>query len=197
MFTESYEDEPYMPNRFYGEGAAEEIEAIKKGVEAGLRWIGVGIGTGVVINVTAHTMALVKVIESIASAVTYNKKLGRFPSDMKRVMDILKNSKDGTSNTNQLIKALKDVKDETKTLSAKGVISFKAHRDSTYIEREELKKLNRITDDLLNMLSKKPDKAAARRVSARIEDFVTQAEKVMKLINRGRNEGDVVKEYMS
>ena len=112
-------------------------------------------------------------------------------------MDILKNSKDGTTDTEQLVKALKDVKSETRALSGRGVISYKAAKNATYTERDELKKLYRITDDLMGMLSKKPDKAAARRVSARIEDFVVQAEKVMKLLNRGKNPGDVVKEYMS
>ena len=196
MFTESY-DEPQMPSRFYGEGTAEEIEGIKKAVEAGLRWAGIGINTGFIINISAKTIGLIKVIDSIASAITYNKKLGRFPSDIKRTMDILSKSKDGTSDTKQLTKALQDVKSELKSLSGKGVISYRANKNATYTEREEMKKLYRITDDLLGMLSKKPDKAAARRVSVRIEDFVTQAETVMKMLNRGKNEGDVIKEYMS
>ena len=195
MFTESY-DEPTGPNRFYQE-TDPSIEAAAKAAKGVLKWAGIGINTGFIIAVSAEAIAAIKVIDSVATSLTYNKKLGRFPSDIKRTMDILKNSKDGTTDTSQLVKALKDVKSEARALSGKGVISYKANKNATYAERDELKKLYRITEDLLNMLSKKPDKAAARRVSARIEDFVAQVEKVMKLLNRGKNPGDVVKEYMS
>ena len=195
MFTESY-DEPSGPNRFYQE-TDPSLEAAAKAAEGVIRWAGIGINTGFVIALSAQAFAAIKVIDSVATSLTYNKKLGRFPSDIKRTMDILKNSKDGTSDTSQLAKALKDVKSETRALSGKGVISYRATKNTTYTERDELKKLYYITEDLLNMLSKKPDKAAARRVSARIDDFVTQVEKVMKLLNRGKNPGDVVKEYMS
>jgi hypothetical protein len=193
--TESY-DEPTGPNRFYQE-TDPSLEAAAKAAEGVIRWAGIGINTGFAIAVSAQAIAAIKVIDSVATSLTYNKKLGRFPSDIKRTMDILKNSKDGTSDTEQLVKALKDVRSEARALSGKGVISYKASKNATYTERDELKKLYRITDDLMGMLSKKPDKAAARRVSARIDDFVTQAEKVMKLLNRGKNPGDVVKEYMS
>jgi hypothetical protein len=193
--TESY-DEPTGPNRFYQE-TDPSLEVAAKATKGVLKWAGIGINTGVTIAVSVKTIAVIKVIDSVATSLTYNKKLGRFPSDIKRTMDILKNSKDGTSDISQLAKALKDVKSETRALSGRGVISYKATKNATYTERDELKKLYRITEDLLNMLSKKPDKAAARRVSARIEDFVVQAEKVMKLLNRGKNPGDVVKEYMS
>lgn len=195
MFTESY-DEPSGPDRFVQE-TDPSIEAAAKAAEGVIRWAGIGINTGFVIALSAQAFAAIKVIDSVATSLTYNKKLGRFPSDIKRTMDILKNSKDGTSDTSQLAKALKDVKSETRALSGKGVISYRATKNTTYTERDELKKLYYITEDLLNMLSKKPDKAAARRVSARIDDFVTQVEKVMKLLNRGKNPGDVVKEYMS
>ena len=195
MFTESY-DEPSGPNRFYQE-TDPSLEAAAKAAEGVIRWAGIGINTGFVIALSAQAFAAIKVIDSVATSLTYNKKLGRFPSDIKRTMDILKNSKDGTTDTSQLAKALKDVKSETRALSGKGVISYKASKNTTYTERDELKRLYYITEDLLNMLSKKPDKAAARRVSARIDDFVTQVEKVMKLLNRGKNPGDVVKEYMS
>ena len=195
MFTESY-DEPTGPDRFVQE-TDPSLEAAAKAAEGVIRWAGIGINTGFVIALSAQAFAAIKVIDSVVTSLTYNKKLGRFPSDIKRTMDILKNSKDGTSDTSQLAKALKDVKSETKALSGKGVISYRATKNTTYTERDELKKLYYITEDLLNMLSKKPDKAAARRVSARIDDFVTQVEKVMKLLNRGKNPGDVVKEYMS
>lgn len=195
MFTtESYDHSG--PNRFYQE-TDPSLEVAAKAAEGVLKWAGIGINTGVTIAVSVKTIAVIKVIDSVVTSLTYNKKLGRFPSDIKRTMDILKNSKDGTSDTSQLAKALKDVKSETRALSGKGVISYKATKNTTYTERDELKKLYYITEDLLNMLSKKPDKAAARRVSARIDDFVTQVEKVMKLLNRGKNPGDVVKEYMS
>jgi hypothetical protein len=193
--TESY-DEPSSPNRFYQE-TDPSLEVAAKATKGVLKWAGIGINTGVTIAVSVKTIAVIKVIDSVATSLTYNKKLGRFPSDIKRTMDILKNSKDGTSDISQLAKALKDVKSETRALSGRGVISYKATKNATYTERDELKKLYHITEDLLNMLSKKPDKAAARRVSARIEDFVVQAEKVMKLLNRGKNPGDVVNEYMS
>lgn len=195
MFTESY-DEPTGPDRFVQE-TDPSLEAAAKAAEGVIRWAGIGINTGFLIALSAQAFAAIKVIDSVATSLTYNKKLGRFPSDIKRTMDILKNSKDGTSDTSQLAKALKDVKSETKALSGKGVISYRVTKNTTYTERDELKKLYYITEELLNMLSKKPDKAAARRVSARIEDFVVQAEKVMKLLNRGKNPGDVVKEYMS
>lgn len=196
MFTTESYDEPSGPNRFYQE-TDPSLEAAAKAAKGVIRWAGIGINTGFLIALSAQAFAAIKVIDSIATSLTYNKKLGRFPSDIKRTMDILKNSKDGTSDTSQLAKALKDVKSETRALSGEGVISYRVTKNTTYTERDELKKLYRITDDLLNMLSKKPDKAAARRVSARIEDFVVQAEKVMKLLNRGKNPGDVVKEYMS
>ena len=196
MFTTESYDEPSGPNRFYQETDL-SLEAAAKAVKGVIRWADIGINTGFVIALSAQTFAAIKVIDSVATSLTYNKKLGRFPSDIKRTMDILKNSKDGTSDTSQLAKALKDVKSETRALSGKGVISYRATKNTTYTERDELKKLYYITEDLLNMLSKKPDKAAARRVSTRIEDFVVQAEKVMKLLNRGKNPGDVVKEYMS
>lgn len=196
MFTTESYDEPSGPNRFYQE-TDPSLEAAAKAAKGVIRWAGIGINTGVTIALSAQAFAAIKVIDSIATSLTYNKKLGRFPSDIKRTMDILKNSKDGTSDTSQLAKALKDVKSETKALSGKGVISYRVTKNTTYTERDELKKLYYITEELLNMLSKKPDKAAARRVSARIEDFVVQAEKVMKLLNRGKNPGDVVKEYMS
>jgi hypothetical protein len=196
MFTTESYDEPSSPNRFYQE-TDPSLEAAAKATKGVLKWAGIGINTGVTIAVSVKTIAVIKVIDSVATSLTYNKKLGRFPSDIKRTMDILKNSKDGTSDISQLAKALKDVKSETRALSGRGVISYKATKNATYTERDELKKLYHITEDLLNMLSKKPDKAAARRVSARIEDFVVQAEKVMKLLNRGKNPGDVVKEYMS
>lgn len=196
MFTTESYDEPSGPNRFYQE-TDPSLEAVAKAATGVIRWAGVGISTGFVIALSAQAFAVINVIDSVATSLTYNKKLGRFPSDIKRTMDILKNSKDGTSDTSQLVKALKDVKSETRALSGKGVISYKAAKNATYTERDELKKLYRITEDLLNMLSKKPDKAAVRRVSARIEDFVVQAEKVMKLLNRGKNPSDVVKEYMS
>ena len=196
MFTTESYDEPFGPNRFYQE-TDPSLEAAAKAAEGVIRWAGIGINTGFVIALSAQAFAAIKVIDSVATSLTYNKKLGRFPSDIKRTMDILKNSKDGTSDTSQLAKALKDVKSETRALSGKGVISYKASKNTTYTERDELKRLYYITEDLLNMLSKKPDKAAARRVSARIDDFVTQVEKVMKLLNRGKNPGDVVKEYMS
>ena len=196
MFTTESYDVPSCPNRFYQE-TDPSLEAAAKAAEGVIRWAGIGINTGFVIALSAQAFAAIKVIDSVATSLTYNKKLGRFPSDIKRTMDILKNSKDGTSDTSQLAKALKDVKSETRALSGKGVISYRATKNTTYTERDELKKLYYITEDLLNMLSKKPDKAAARRVSARIEDFVVQVEKVMKLLNRGKNPGDVVKEYMS
>jgi hypothetical protein len=196
MFTTESYDEPSSPNRFYQE-TDPSLEVAAKATKGVLKWAGIGINTGVTIAVSVKTIAVIKVIDSVATSLTYNKKLGRFPSDIKRTMDILKNSKDGTSDISQLAKALKDVKSETRALSGRGVISYKATKNATYTERDELKKLYHITEDLLNMLSKKPDKAAARRVSARIEDFVVQAEKVMKLLNRGKNPGDVVKEYMS
>jgi hypothetical protein len=196
MFTTESYDEPSSPNRFYQE-TDPSLEVAAKATKGVLKWAGIGINTGVTIAVSVKTIAVIKVIDSVATSLTYNKKLGRFPSDIKRTMDILKNSKDGTSDISQLAKALKDVKSETRALSGRGVISYKATKNATYTERDELKKLYHITEDLLNMLSKKPDKAAARRVSARIDDFVVQAEKVMKLLNRGKNPGDVVKEYMS
>ena len=172
------------------------LEVAAKAVKGVLKWAGIGINTGITIALSAQAFAAITVIDSVATSLTYNKKLGRFPSDIKRTMDILKNSKDGTTDTEQLVRALNDVRSEARALSGKGVISYKASKNTTYTERDELKKLYRITDDLLGMLSKKPDKAAARRVSARIDDFVTQVEKVMKLLNRGKNPGDVVKEYM-
>ena len=196
MFTTESYDEPSGPNRFYQE-TDPSLEAVAKAAKGVLKWAGIGINTGVTIALSAQAFAAITVIDSVATSLTYNKKLGRFPSDIKRTMDILKNSKDGTTDTSQLVRALNDVRSEARALSGKGVISYKASKNTTYTERDELKKLYRITDDLLGMLSKKPDKAAARRVSARIDDFVTQVEKVMKLLNRGKNPGDVVKEYMS
>ena len=67
----------------------------------------------------------------------------------------------------------------------------------TATERSEIKQLSVIIKDLKRMLTSKPDKAAQRRVSDRIEDFVKKCETVTKLLNRGKNKGDVVKEYMS
>lgn len=183
MFTESYEDDP-TPNRFVQEMVPD-------------KYIAMSLDTAFTIRAAAKVFVICKAVESICDSLIYNKILGRFPSEMKRVMDIIKESKDGTINTKTLRMALSDLKHEAKTVSGYNVISFKAKRNFTQTEREELRKLINITSDLEHMLTDKPDKAASRRVSARIEDFVKQSEKVMKLINRGKNPGDVVKEYMS
>jgi hypothetical protein len=183
MFTtESYDDT--TPNRFVQEMVPD-------------KYIAMSLDTAFTIRAAAKVFVICKAVESICDSLIYNKILGRFPSEMKRVMDIIKESKDGTINTKTLRMALSDLKHEAKTVSGYNVISFKAKRNFTQTEREELRKLINITSDLEHMLTDKPDKAASRRVSARIEDFVKQSETVMKLINRGKNPGDVVKEYMS
>ena len=183
MFTESYDDESYEPNRFHQEGFIRSIQ--------------MAIDTAATINLTAQVFVIVGAINTICTSLIYEKRLGRFPSEMKRVMDIIKKSKDGTVNTEDLYSALGDLKHATKTIVGQNAISLKAKKNFTQTEREEMKKMIKIISDLENMLTSKKYQAAERRVAARIEDFVTQAEKVMKLINRGRNEGDVVKEYMS
>ena len=192
MFTESYDDQPIGPDRFVQEYNPDTKAAVLGGI------LGyTARDTLLVAGITADVMMVVKVVDSIIASATYKKKYGRFAEDMKAVMDILKESKDGTIKTGLLCKALHTLKDDCDTISGKGIISHKAMVNLTATERSEIKQLSVIIKDLKRMLTSKPDKAAQRRVSDRIEDFVKKCETVTKLLNRGKNKGDVVKEYMS
>lgn len=191
MFTESY-DEPTGPDRFVQEYNPDTKAAVIGGI------LGHSAHTTLLIaGITTNVMMLVKAVDSIIASATYRKKYGRFAEDMKAVMDILKESKDGTIKTGLLYKALHTLKDDCDTISGKGIISRKALVNLTATERSEIKQLSTIIKDLERMLTSKPDKAAERRIPARIEDFVKKCETVTKLLNRGKNPGDVVKEYMS
>ena len=196
IFGESYnhmDDVPnMMPNRFYQEYNPDTTGAVLGAI------VGHQVHNTIVIaGITANVMAIVTAVDSIVASATYKKKYGRFADDMKAVMDILKDSKDGTIKTDLLHKALSTLKDDCDTISGKGIISRKAQVNLTATERSEIKQLSTIIKDLKRMLTSKPDKAAERRISARIEDFVAKCETVTKLLNRGKNPGDVVKEYMS
>lgn len=191
MFTESY-DEPTGPDRFVQEYNPDTKAAVLGGI------LGFAAhDTLLIAGITTDVMLIVKAVDSIIASVTYKKKYGRFAEDMKAVMDILKESKDGTIKTGLLYKALHTLKDDCDTISGKGIISRKALVNLTATERSEIKQLSTIIKDLERMLTSKPDKAAERRIPARIEDFVKKCETVTKLLNRGKNPGDVVKEYMS
>lgn len=191
MFTESY-DEPTGPDRFVQEYNPDTKAAVLGGI------LGFAAhDTLLIAGITTDVMLIVKAVDSIIASVTYKKKYGRFAADMKAVMDILKESKDGTIKTGLLYKALHTLKDDCDTISGKGIISHKAMVNLTATERSEIKQLSTIIKDLERMLTSKPNKAAERRIPARIEDFVKKCETVTKLLNRGKNPGDVVKEYMS
>lgn len=191
MFTESY-DEPTGPDRFVQEYNPDTKAAVLGGI------LGFAAhDTLLIAGITTDVMLIVKAVDSIIASVTYKKKYGRFAADMKAVMDILKESKDGTIKTGLLYKALHTLKDDCDTISGKGIISHKTMVNLTATERSEIKQLSTIIKDLERMLTSKPNKAAERRIPARIEDFVKKCETVTKLLNRGKNPGDVVKEYMS
>lgn len=191
MFTESY-DEPTGPDRFVQEYNPDTKAAVLGGI------LGFAAhDTLLIAGITTDVMLIVKAVDSIIASVTYKKKYGRFAADMKAVMDILKESKDGTIKTGLLYKALHTLKDDCDTISGKGIISRKAMVNLTATERSEIRQLSTIIKDLERMLTSKPNKAAERRIPARIEDFVKKCETVTKLLNRGKNPGDVVKEYMS
>ena len=191
MFTESY-DEPTGPDRFVQEYNPDTKAAVLGGI------LGFAAhDTLLIAGITTDVMLIVKAVDSIIASVTYKKKYGRFAADMKAVMDILKESKDGTIKTGLLYKALHTLKDDCDTISGKGIISHKAMVNLTATERSEIRQLSTIIKDLERMLTSKPNKAAERRIPARIEDFVKKCETVTKLLNRGKNPGDVVKEYMS
>ncbi len=191
MFTESY-DEPTGPDRFVQEYNPDTKAAVLGGI------LGFAAhDTLLIAGITTDVMLIVKAVDSIIASVTYKKKYGRFAADMKAVMDVLKESKDGTIKTGLLNKALHTLRDDCNTISGKGIISHKAMVNLTATERSEIKQLSTIIKDLERMLTSKPDKAAERRIPARIEDFVKKCETVTKLLNRGKNPGDVVKEYMS
>jgi hypothetical protein len=191
MFTESYY-EPTGPDRFVQEYNPDTKAAVLGGI------LGFAAhDTLLIAGITTDVMLIVKAVDSIIASVTYKKKYGRFAADMKAVMDILKESKDGTIKTGLLNKALHTLKDDCDTISGKGIISRKAMVNLTATERSEIKQLSTIIKDLERMLTSKPNKAAERRIPARIEDFVKKCETVTKLLNRGKNPGDVVKEYMS
>ena len=192
MFTTESYDEPTGPNRFVQEYNPDTKAAVLGGI------LGYSAHTTLLIaGITTNVMGIVKAVESIIASATYKKKYGRFAEDMKAVMDILKESKDGTIKTGLLYKALHTLKDDCDTISGKGIISRKAMVNLTPTERSEIKQLSTIIKDLERMLTSKPNKAAERRIPARIEDFVKKCETVTKLLNRGKNPGDVVKEYMS
>lgn len=188
MFTTESYDEPTGPNRFVQEYNPDTTAAVLGGILG---------NTLLIAGITTNVMGIVKAVESIIASATYKKKYGRFAEDMKAVMDILKDSKDGTIKTGLLYKALHTLKDDCDTISGKGIISRKAMVNLTPTERSEIKQLSTIIKDLERMLTSKPNKAAERRIPARIEDFVKKCETVTKLLNRGKNPGDVVKEYMS
>jgi hypothetical protein len=191
MFTESY-DEPTGPDRFVQEYNPDTKAAVLGGI------LGFAAhDTLLIAGITTDVMLIVKAVDSIIASATYKKKYGRFAADMKAVMDILKESKAGTIKTGLLNKALHTLKDDCDTISGKGIISRKAMVNLTATERSEIKQLSTIIKDLERMLTSKPNKAAERRIPARIEDFVKKCETVTKLLNRGKNPGDVVKEYMS
>lgn len=192
MFTTESYDEPTGPDRFVQEYNPDTKAAVLGGI------LGYSAHTTLLIaGVTTNVMGIVKAVDSIIASATYKKKYGRFAEDMKAVMDILKESKDGTIKTGLLNKALHTLKDDCDTISGKGIISRKAMVNLTATERSEIKQLSAIIKDLERMLTSKPNKAAERRIPARIEDFVKKCETVTKLLNRGKNPGDVVKEYMS
>lgn len=191
MFTESY-DEPTGPDRFVQEYNPDTKAAVLGGI------LGFAAhDTLLIAGITTDVMLIVKAVDSIIASATYKKKYGRFAADMKAVMDILKESKDGTIKTGLLNKALHTLKDDCDTIAGKGIISHKAMVNLTATERSEIRQLSTIIKDLERMLTSKPNKAAERRIPARIEDFVKKCETVTKLLNRGKNPGDVVKEYMS
>lgn len=192
MFTTESYDEPTGPDRFVQEYNPDTKAAVLGGI------LGFAAhDTLLIAGITTDVMLIVKAVDSIIASVTYKKKYGRFAEDMKAVMDILKESKDGTIKTGLLNKALHTLRDDCNTISGKGIISHKAMVNLTATERSEIKQLSTIIKDLERMLTSKPNKAAERRISARIEDFVKKCETVTKLLNRGKNPGDVVKEYMS
>ena len=192
MFTTESYDEPTGPDRFVQEYNPDTKAAVLGGI------LGYSAHTTLLIaGITTNVMGIVKAVESIIASATYKKKYGRFAEDMKAVMDILKESKDGTIKTGLLNKALHTLRDDCDTISGKGIISHKAMVNLTATERSEIKQLSTIIKDLERMLTSKPNKAAERRIPARIEDFVKKCETVTKLLNRGKNPGDVVKEYMS
>ena len=191
FITESY-DEPSGPDRFVQEYNPDTKAAVLGGI------LGFAAhDTLLIAGITTDVMLIVKGVDSIIASATYKKKYGRFAADMKAVMDILKESKDGTIKTGRLNKALYTLRDDCDTISGKGIISRKAMVNLTATERSEIKQLSTIIKDLERMLTSKPNKAAERRIPARIEDFVKKCETVTKLLNRGKNPGDVVKEYMS
>ena len=191
FITESY-DEPTGPDRFVQEYNPDTKAAVLGGI------LGFAAhDTLLIAGITTDVMIIVKAVDSIIASATYKKKYGRFAADMKAVMDILKESKDGTIKTGLLNKALHTLRDDCDTISGKGIISHKAMVNLTATERSEIRQLSTIIKDLERMLTSKPNKAAERRIPARIEDFVKKCETVTKLLNRGKNPGDVVKEYMS
>lgn len=192
MFTTESYDEPTGPDRFVQEYNPDTKAAVLGGI------LGFAAhDTLLIAGITTDVMLIVKGVDSIIASATYKKKYGRFAADMKAVMDILKESKDGTIKTGRLNKALYTLRDDCDTIAGKGIISRKAMVNLTATERSEIKQLSTIIKDLERMLTSKPNKAAERRIPARIEDFVKKCETVTKLLNRGKNPGDVVKEYMS
>lgn len=127
------------------------------------------------------------------------RKYGRFPKDMKKVYQIIQAENfEASENKRALKKALRKLDTDLAWMLGGVGSRWKI----TVNEADELKKLKKHVEDLYTrglMLTRIKKLSDKRRVPERLEDFVTQGNKVLEMLNKSIYKGnntDAVTEYM-
>lgn len=123
----------------------------------------------------------------IISNIITDDKYGRFPMDMKKVLELINSpSFDPAADKRELKKALKNVSKDLRFM----LYGYGGRWKVTVKETKELETLYRIVADLYDrgfMISSNPNKNKKRRVDDRIKEFVDQSKVVLTMMAKDSN----------
>lgn len=143
-------------------------------------------GVGEVIFGTAVGAAIGTCLVIISEIIT-DDKYGRFPMDMKKVLELINSPGfDPAADRRELKKALRNVSKDLRFM----LYGYGGRWKVTVKETKELKTLYRIVADLYDrgfMISSNPNKNKKRRVDDRIKEFVDQSKVVLTMMAKDSN----------
>lgn len=123
----------------------------------------------------------------IISKIITDNKYGRFPMDMKKVLELINSpSFDPAADKKEFKKALRNVSKDLRFM----LYGYGGRWKVTVKESKELETLYRIVADLYDrgfMISSNPNKNKKRRVDDRIKEFVDQSKVVLTMMAKDSN----------
>lgn len=123
----------------------------------------------------------------IISKIITDNKYGRFPMDMKKVLELINSpSFDPAADKKEFKKALRNVSKDLRFM----LYGYGGRWKVTVKEAKELETLYRIVADLYDrgfMISSDPNKNKKRRVDDRIKEFVDQSKVVLTMMAKDSN----------